>query len=215
MPFTVDQFFHVFVQYNTVIWPVQLLAYLLGALVVVSLIKPSRTSDIAILLILAALWAWNGIAYHLLSFAPINPAARIFAAFFVLEAVLLAAVPLHTTETVFERRSVSVTAVSAALIIFSMLLYPLWAQVADHRYPAVPMFGVTPCPTTIFTIGVLILGDFKITRWLIPVPVIWSVVGGSAAILLEVPQDISLAVAGAIAVVFLFAGSNRQPTVMK
>lgn len=209
VPFTVDQFFEVFARYNTVIWPVQILAYLLGGLVALLLLRPSRASDIAILLILAAMWAWNAIAYHLLSFAPVNPAARLFAVMFVAQAVLLAAAPLFTREIVFKPRTTPAIAASAALILFSLILYPLWGYLAGHDYPAVPMFGVAPCPTTIFTVGVLILGEGKVTRWLMPLPVVWSVVGGSAAFLLEVPQDYALAIAGAVALAFLGTGFYR------
>ena len=44
-----------------------------------------------ILLILALIWAWNGIGYHLLFFFLINSAAKFFAGFFVLQVILLGA----------------------------------------------------------------------------------------------------------------------------
>jgi len=56
----------------------------------------------------------------------------------------------------------------------------------------VPAFGVAPCPTTIFTIGILLTGSWRVVRWLLILPGLWAAVGGSAAILLGVPQDFGL-----------------------
>jgi len=43
-----------------------------------------------------------------------------------------------------------------------------------------------------------------IPRLILVVPILWSVIGGQAAILLSVPQDFGLLVAGAIGVALAF-----------
>ncbi len=65
-----------------------------------------------------------------------------------------------------------------------------------------PLLGTAPCPTTIFTIGILLLGRWGAVRWLLVIPLAWSAIGGSAAIMLGVPQDFGLFAAGMIAAVF-------------
>jgi hypothetical protein len=90
-----------------------------------------------------------------------------------------------------------------------MVVYPLWAQLAGHPYPATPVFGVAPCPTTIFTIGVLVMGNWPVVRWLLLIPGIWSVIGASAAFLLGVPQDSGLIVSCTILLVSYFAHWRR------
>ena len=67
-------------------------------------------------------------------------------------------------------------------------------------YPEMPMFGVTPCPVTIFTFGMLLLTTRPPSRWLLVIPFIWSLIGGSAAVLLGVPQDWALLASGLIAI---------------
>jgi hypothetical protein len=57
------------------------------------------------------------------------------------------------------------------------------------------MFGITPCPVTIFTLGMLLLAR-PMYWWLLAIPVLWSLVGGSAAFLLGVPQDWVLLLSG-------------------
>ena len=88
LPFTVDQFFPVFADYNNAIWPAQIVAYLMGAVVVWTNFAGRPWAGRAVAIILGVLWVWNGLAYHLAFFARINPAAYGFAALFVLQAVL-------------------------------------------------------------------------------------------------------------------------------
>ncbi|WP_284265772.1 DUF6064 family protein [Bradyrhizobium iriomotense] len=67
------------------------------------------------------------------------------------------------------------------------------------------MFGVTPCPATIFTFGLLLTTMRPVPRWLLVIPVVWSLIGGSAAILLHVPQDWLLLGSGCIAAPLIVA----------
>lgn len=54
------------------------------------------------------------------------------------------------------------------------------------------------------TIGVMAFIAKPIPRLILVVPILWSVIGGQAAILLSVPQDFGLLVAGAIGVALAF-----------
>jgi hypothetical protein len=65
------------------------------------------------------------------------------------------------------------------------------------------MFGVAPCPVTIFTFGMLLMTTRRFSYWLLVIPFIWSLIGGSAAILLDVRQDWLLLVSGLIAVLVI------------
>ena len=89
LPFTPEQFLGVFVNYNDVIWPIQIAAYVLGAISIASLFRRTRAADRVIAGILAAMWLWTGVAYHALSFSVINKAAYIFAALFIVEGCYL------------------------------------------------------------------------------------------------------------------------------
>jgi hypothetical protein len=84
-----------------------------------------------------------------------------------------------------------------------------------HNYPAVPIFGVTPCPVTIFTFGMLLLTIGPVPRWLLVIPVIWSLIGGSAAILLAVPQDWLLLVSGFVAVPLIAVRDYRNSKLVR
>jgi hypothetical protein len=65
------------------------------------------------------------------------------------------------------------------------------------------MFGITPCPVTLFTLGMLLLTVDPVPRWLLIVPVSWSLIGGSAALLLGIPQDWPLLLSGIVTLAFV------------
>ena len=81
IPFTVEQFFGVFGTYNTAIWPVQILAYVLGIIALALAIRESKPTAGIVSGILAVFWIWMGIFYHIIHFSVINPAAWIFGIF--------------------------------------------------------------------------------------------------------------------------------------
>ena len=60
-----------------------------------------------------------------------------------------------------------------------------------QRYPSLPTFGL-PCPTTIFTIAVLIRLDRLAPVALYVIPLIWSVIALMAAISFGVGEDFLL-----------------------
>jgi hypothetical protein len=210
LPFTSEQFLGVFVNYNNAIWPIQIAAYVLGAISIASLFRRTRASDRVIAGILAAMWLWTGVAYHALSFSVINKAAYIFAALFIVEGCYLVYAGVYRDQIRFGLRPLLATAVGISLMAYTAIAYPLIGVATGHRYPEMPMFGVTPCPVTIFTFGMLLLTLRPVPSWLFVIPFVWSLIGGSAAILLNVPQDWLLLVTGFIASPLMFF-RDRQP----
>jgi hypothetical protein len=77
--------------------------------------------------------------------------------------------------------------------MYALLVYPALSMVTGHHYPEMPTFGL-PCPTTIFTVGVLALAKPPVPRVVLIVPILWSLIGVQAAFLLGVPQDLALGV---------------------
>ena len=103
--------------------------------------------------------------------------------------------------------------VGATLVLFALVVYPAFSVYVGHSYPAMPTFGL-PCPTTIFTIGVLAFLVRPYPRSPLVVPVLWCLVGVQAAFLLGVPQDLGLGVAAVLGALLLFRpGSPKTRTV--
>ena len=161
MPFTTEEFFSIFAAYNQTIWPLQVLAYIAGLAICLAVLRQGLYQTKIITGSLAVMWSVNGIGYHWLFFSQINPAAYLFAALFLAQAILLLIYGFAVPDLSFKLGRGLWSALGIALVVFSMVLYPAWGWVAGHRYPATPVFGVAPCPTTIFTIGVLLLGNWQ------------------------------------------------------
>lgn len=66
-------------------------------------------------------------------------------------------------------------------------------MLAGHGWPRAPVFGVAPCPTTIFTLALLLASRTPLV--VAAIPVLWALVGTTAAVLLGVPEDLGLLVA--------------------
>lgn len=208
MPFTREQFFQVFADYNTAIWPLQWGLVLLALAAVVLALGSAPNRSRAIAGILALFWVWMGAVYHVAFFAAINPAARIFGALFLFAGVLFAWTAARQRRLVIEARWDASGVVGAILIAYALVGYPLASLLAGHRYPAAPTFGA-PCPTTIFTLGLLLWVRGHIPWSLVVIPLAWTLVGTSAAISLGVPEDYGLAVAG-VAMLALVSARNRH-----
>jgi hypothetical protein len=213
MPFTIEQFFEVFKNYNETIWPAQILAYGLGALALVLAFRTSRISNLIISGILALFWIWMGLFYHILHFSVINPAAWIFGMAFILQGLLFLVAGALFEKLAFRFHMKPLPVIGACFILYAMVIYPLLGRSFGHLYPLAPMFGVAPCPTTIFTIGILLWTTKPVPGYLLIIPFLWSLVGMSAAINLRVPQDYGLVVAVVLGTVLILIQNRKSATV--
>lgn len=209
LPFTQSEFFAVFAKYNIAIWPAQLVLVGAAAGAVAAVRRPNTVRIRVMLGVLSALWLWMAIVYHGIFFRPINPAAMAFAALFVVESGLLAFAALRPSFDIRPRPNIA-GVVGWTLIAFALIIYPLIGYFAGHRYPAMPTFGL-PCPTTIFTLGVL-LWSTPMRVSLLIVPLLWALIGFSAALQLGVYQDTGLLIAAAATVTVLMKARRRSST---
>lgn len=202
LPFTEAEFLGVFAAWNTAIWPLQALALAAGLGAVLLLLTRVRWRDPAVAAILGAFWLVNGVGYHWLYFADINRAAWLFGALFALAGLLFIIEGSVRRRLVFDRAAGGRAIAAVALIGYAIAVYPLLGLFLTHPYPHTPLFGVAPCPTTIFTLGLLLLARHP-RPWIIAaVPLAWCLVGGIAAIALGVPEDWALFAAFALWLAF-------------
>lgn len=199
MPFSSEQFFGVFRSYNEAWWPAQVVLVAL-AVGIAALALRGRGRSMARLAggLLALLWAWTGIAYHLLAFSAINPAAYLFAGLFLAEAVLIAAAAQKGSLEI-GRGSGGSPIPGAVLVTCALLLYPLAGAALGHRYPESPTFGA-PCPVVLFTFGVLLWTRRRPPAALFIIPTLWALLGSSAAASFGMWEDLALPAAALLAI---------------
>jgi Family of unknown function (DUF6064) len=212
LPFTHEQFIDVFARYNAAVWPAWAVAYLLAAGLPFLLRKPDSRTGPVIGGGLAAMWLFTGIAYHWAYFTSINKAAWAFGLLFIVQGLALIYVAVVRRQLEFGPNDGLSRSLGWAFVVYATVIYPLIGFVTGSEYPAMPMFGIAPCPVTIFTFGVLLLARGHVPRCLLVIPVTWSLIGGSAAFLLRVPQDWLLLVSGLVSVpVLLMRERARHP----
>lgn len=208
LPFTAEQFFEVFRAYNSAVFPAQFSFYLLAFAAILFGIKKYKWSDKAIGVILAFFWIWMGIMYHIQFFSSINKAAYFFGILFIVQGFLLCQFFFsHKTRPGFHIPAMRYLGMT--LIIFSLFIYPAIGYYSGHRYPFSPTFGL-PCPTTIFTFGILLFIEKRTPFYLLVIPLLWSAIGTAAAFSLSVKEDIGLLVSGLITLAFRFLKTNNS-----
>jgi Family of unknown function (DUF6064) len=206
LPFTSEQFFGVFAEYNHHFWVVAVAWW--GATIAALALTCRHTdrSSPAMAFFMGGLWLWNAVAYHAWLFTRINPAAWLFSALFAFEGALF----IWTGN----RRSLRFLASSGASQIVGLALAayslacPFLTTAFVHSYPAAPTYGL-PCPTVLLTIGLLLTVPGGVPLTLAVIPIAWGFVGGSAAILLDVQTDYGLLAAGGFLLVIVIAQRMR------
>ena len=207
IPFTVEQFFNIFRTYNEAIWPAQVVAYLLGVITLALTIRQNKLSGQIISGILALFWIWMGVFYHIVYFSPINPIARIFGVFYIIQGLLFLIVGTLYGKLSFRFSYKPIPILGACFILYAMAVYSLLGMTFGHNYPSAPIFGVAPCPTTIFTFGILFWATTKVPVYMLIIPLLWSIVGMSIS--LKVPQDYGLVLAGVLGTALILI-QNRK-----
>jgi hypothetical protein len=209
LPFTTAEFLTIFEHYNEAIWPLHVVAYALGLAAVVLAIRPRRRSDRVIAAILALFWLWMGAVYHLAFFRQINPAAMAFGALFVLQGLAWLGVGIIRPHLSFRASRDALSLLGGAFILYAMVVYPIIGPLLGHGYPRSPSFGVAPCPTTIFTFGLLLWTRVQVPAHVLVIPLLWSMLGFSAALSLGIREDFGLPVAGVLGTVLILWRDHR------
>src|SRR5215471_2719094 len=188
--------------YNAAIWPAQVAAFLVGLAILVFLVRPTAARARLAAGLLAACWIWVAVAFHAKRYATINFAAAQFAWAFGVEAALL------LLFVMFQRGHGRAGGARPGVWIvgYALFLHPFAGLLAGRDWRGLEIFGVTPDPTAIATIGaVLVLARGR--RWpLLVIPVLWCVVSGFTLRAMKAPDGWILFAAAAAAVVFAYRG---------
>jgi hypothetical protein len=209
LPFTTGQFFDLFAAYNEALWPALAALWIASLIASLLLLSSWPPSGRCIGGLLAVHWIWSALAYHATFFTRINPAAWLFAVLFLLQGLLFVRSAVRNRLS-FTPWGHAWAPAAWSLIAYS-LLYPGLNAALHLSISRIPTFGA-PCPTTIFTAGVLMLSTTR--SWgLSIIPVTWSLIGGSAAVLLGVSADYALPIAGMALVIFSWRMPSAAETV--
>lgn len=208
MPFTLEEFLAVFRRYNEDVWPFQGVLILFGIAAVVMILGEINRFSRWVHLVLAILWLWMGLVYQILYFSEINRVAWFFGIFFVIQGLLFGYFAINGAPDFKFRADTWARGVLGWLfIVYALLVYPFLATIFGHSYPEMPTFGL-PCPTTIFTFGLLLWTHGKVPWYALVIPFLWSLIGVSAALGLGMWEDMGLGIAGVLGTLVLAFGQR-------
>lgn len=180
--------------HNSALWPLQIPALLGGLAILVLLLRPETAPGPwrprILALLLASAWALSGIGFVGGRYAEINFAVADFTPLFLAEGVLLAILgwfggraeqPADSSWRGWNGRWIGI-----GLVFYGVVLHPLLVLATGRSMAGAEVAGLTPDPTAMITLGVLLTGALGASRvvWALGcvVPILW--LGVSAMTLL-------------------------------
>jgi hypothetical protein len=151
------------------------LVWYAGAVAAVWLaLRPGRTSDQLIAAFLAVYYAWVGIVFFGVFYRAMNDHAVAVGALFVLGGLLWLIAGFFKQELRFGPRWDVFGVTGGAIMLYALVVYPIVGLLSGHVFPAAPIFGLAPCPTGMFTFGLLLWTRPRVPMYLLAVPLAWS-----------------------------------------
>ena len=205
---TLELLLSTFENYNLDIWPMQVVAYLLGIAAVFFAIKRSQYSDRIVVGILSFFWLWTAIGFFFLYFAPAYSFAYAFGGLFIIQGILFLADVVKPRFT-FDFQGDIYSIIGVLFIAYAMIGYPVIGYFLGHRYPQSPPFGLTPCPVTVFTFGLFLLTNKKVPKLFLVIPLLWAL-SGVMPVSVGILEDIGMIIAGVFgAALILYRDRNE------
>ena len=206
--FIEEEFLSMLAGYNEAIWPVQILAYIIAVTAVVACFIKNRYSDRLILATLVLFWLWNGIVFSAIFWSEIYPYAYLFAVLLTSQGILFV-YGMIRSEFSFRFRIDVYSMIGLTFIVYALLVYQLIGMGIGHDYPAFFAPGLTPCPTAIFTFGILLLTDKRFPNYFLAIPLL-SALAGILAAMNGIIEDYGLITAGLLGTVLLYRSNKLQ-----
>jgi hypothetical protein len=196
----------IFERGNAAIWPMQLVWYASAAAMVGLAFWPRRLASQLICLLAAADFVWVGIVY----FGVIDSSmgvldsvlnlAWLWAAIFILEAVLLLVAGIVRRDLVFAPRWNLSSVLGAVFMCYALVAYPIIEMLGGHPLRESPLFGLAPCVTVFFAFGLLLWARPPVPKYLLLLPLAWALEATPGNIAMGHVADFGIALVGVITV---------------
>ena len=208
LPFTVEDLLGVFKTYNLAIWPMQVVAYVLGAAAVLLVVRKTALSSRIIMGILSFLWLFSA-SFFIFALVEIYRPAYAFGAAFIVQAAIFLVCTFKPPLSFAVGRN-AYTVMGLFFIAFAMIGYPVLGYFIGHQYPQSPPFGLTPCPLSVFTFGLLLLTDSRVPKWILAIPFLYAI-GGILPVSIGVLEDLAMIVAGVVGSAMILYRDAKRP----
>ncbi len=194
-----DLFFQFMTKYNTAIWPMQIVFYVLSALCIYTSLHKLKYSDIINIVILSSLWIWNGAITLLVYFTSFHDQYYLWGPIWIAQGVLISYHGIIKKQIRFKLKKDVYSFIGLTFIAYALILYPLIGAWLGHPFPKGPIFGAAPCPTVIFTFSLFLFSENRVNPYLLYFPLLWALMSLYPIIGMGIYADIGEIVAAIIA----------------
>ena len=163
-------YYRLFELYNSEVWPVHIVALLAGVTILALMRSRAPGRGRMIAAMLAAGWLWVAWAFHWQRYATINWAASYFAVGFAIEALLLVWIGVVRDRLRFDSNRSAIARVGVAMFAFALMAQPLVGLLFGRERLQLEFFGVTPDPTVVATLGLLLAANASLIA--VPIPLL-------------------------------------------
>ena len=207
---TTEQLLDVFSAYNPQIWPMQIVAYLLGLAAMVLAVRKTTLSNRAVPAILAFFWLWVSLIFWLPSALQGYMPGYIFTVIFLVQGVLFLIYTLKP-KLVFGFQKDACSLAGLCFILYALVGYPLVGALVGHVYPRMSPFGLTPCPVVTFTFGLLLLTKHRVPKGLLVIPFFYAL-SGFLWMSIGMWEDIGMVLSGLVGAWLIWVRDARSPS---
>jgi len=189
--------------YNNAIFPMQIIIVVVAAVLTYLLfVKPDTKTNNMMKAYLSFTFAWNGIIFFLI-FGKELPGTFLGAPLCILVAILFVW-DIFANKTQFRVPDIKWQRYLMMLWILLAFLYPLIGFALGHYYPKTCIFGVMPCPTTVFALALLAAAIPKIDKKVYILLLVWALPAfGKCLGALDLYEDCVLFWTGVYALIML------------
>lgn len=203
----INEFLDMLGTYNNDIWPMQVIIALSGLVAVYFIFRPTSYSHRVITAFIALCWLWVGFVFCFKYWTQILGFAYVFGGICVITGLLLLYAAYRNIlrfRYAGDWRSVA----GLVFILYGVIAYQALGYFFGHVYPQLFAFGLVPCPTAIYTIGLFLMADRKVPVLYLLGPILLST-PGFRVVPLGIYEDIALILAGIFAVALIFRPPNK------
>ena len=205
---TLDELLQVFASYNGDIWPLQLVAYALGVVALIAGVRSTRYSSRVVSGVLAFFWLWTGLVFSTVYFPRATPLAWLYVLMFVPQGVIFVLSGIFRRDLSFAFKPGLYGAVGWLFVLYAMVGYPAIEYLLGRGFPHLLSFGLTPCPTTVFTVGMLLWTDRRVPKYVLVIPLL-TALSGVLPVYLGIVEDLGLLFSGLAATAMILYRDRR------
>ena len=185
----------------------------LGVIAVVLTVRPSTYANRLISLILVVLWLWVGLVFGFLVFGfwtpvifgvPFPGFGYFFGITYLVQSLLFLYFGIFRQAFSFRFVQNVHGVLGLILILFAMGLYGLVGFATGYPYPLYPLFGTAPCPVAIYTMGLFLWAEKRLSPVVLLLPIGLGLIGIIPILAFGLYADIGMLLSGVIGLFLLY-----------